>query len=210
MIPFRKTAALAFALLTAGMLFGCGAPSEPESSAAESQQSSEAPAESSEPADAPESDAASQPDEETNAVIGFETVTAKPGDKKVPLTVVIRNNPGFSGAGLQIAYDPALSPQLGETDPDYEIPDAIYEAGPVLESFLTTCMVGEENHLIAFGCMGSQPATKDGVLFTCYFDVPEDAAPGTEYHFQGNLDSMNSGTGTDQVCRIEEGILKIE
>ena len=94
MIPFRKTAALAFALLTAGMLFGCGASSEPESSAAESQQSSEAPAESSEPADAPESDAASQPDEETDAVIGFETVTAKPGDKKVPLTVVIRNNPG--------------------------------------------------------------------------------------------------------------------
>lgn len=46
-----------------------------------------------------------QPDEPTFVI---QTVSASPGDEKVPVTIGVLGNPGISSIGLLVSYDPAL------------------------------------------------------------------------------------------------------
>ena len=202
-----KSAALA--LLSAFALCGCG--SSPDAPSAADSSSSDAPS----AADSSSSDASSAADSSSEEqsddalTIGIAPMTAKPGQKRVPVDVEIWNTPGYTGAGFQIGYDPALKPYTAGTQPGMDLPDAEIIKGSAAEGFLTSCMVGEEVKLIAFGCMGMEAQPDDGVIFTCFFDVPTDAAVGTEYHFPINIDSVTTEESDNVKCSVREGVLTI-
>ncbi len=102
-------------------------------------------------------------------------VKAKAGEQAVPVTLHLWNNPGFMGMGMRLDYDPALKPKTEDGDVCTNL------VGEAAENMLTTCLVDESQHLIAFATMASKPETIDGDLVTVYFDIPADAASGTEY-----------------------------
>ncbi|MBR4200686.1 MAG: hypothetical protein IKQ91_05360 [Oscillospiraceae bacterium] len=201
----RPIRAAALMLLTAALLSGCGT-QNPDSTAdtAENLAVQTAAPESSSDAPASETDAGTDP------TIAVASITAKAGDRKVPVNIEFRNNPGYCGGGLQIGYDPALTPYTTGIEPGMEIPDAEYKPGPAADGFLTSCMVGEQVHLIAFGCMGTEDNTSSGTIFTCYVDVPEDAESGTQYKFTVNIDSLTSSESSKIDCKTEDGILTVE
>ncbi len=89
---------------------------------------------------------------------------AKKGDKNVPVTVFIKNNPGIASVGLTVSYDEALTlknivynDQIGGT---YMLPPAMNNPAKLV-------------WISPFA-----DVTEDCVLATLYFDVDENAAPG--------------------------------
>lgn len=140
-----------------------------------------------------------------------EPVSAHAGDKSVPVSVSVKNNRGFAATGVQLFYDPALKPvKTGETSQISAIPFAKYQLGEQYKDFMSTCMVGEEKHIVAFSAMHTENCTVDGTLFTVYFDIPDDAKAGTQYAFQCNVDSMTDSTQQKMEIQTENAFLTIE
>lgn len=143
--------------------------------------------------------------------VGIGPMTASPGQKSVPVSVKMWNNPGFSSGGFKLGFDPALTPIAnGNVSMVSGIPEAQMDTGEAVAGFLTSCLIGEEAHIIAFGCMSMEPSTSDGVIFTCYFDIPEDAPIGTEYQFTCEIDSLNDEASQPLTAQTADGILRIE
>ncbi|MBQ9906186.1 MAG: hypothetical protein IJM46_05390 [Oscillospiraceae bacterium] len=143
--------------------------------------------------------------------IGVENCTAHAGDKGVPVSVRIWNNPGYAATGLQLVYDPALTPQkTGETSPNSNFPYAKCDLGEAAQGFMKSCLIGEENHLIAFGAMTSEDCKTNGKMFTVYFDIPDNAASGQQYKFSCNMDSLNNYNKDHLNPKTVEGTLTIE
>ena len=110
----------------------------------------------------------------SDLTVGILPVTAHAGDKAVPVPVQIWNNPGFAAGGIQLYYDRKLMPVTTESNNEFtDAPGGKCDLGNAAEDFLKSCLVGTENHVIAFGCMGSVNSTEDGTIFTVYFDIPE-------------------------------------
>ena len=143
--------------------------------------------------------------------ISVENCTAHAGDKGVPVSVRIWNNPGYAATGLQLVYDPALIPQkTGETSPNSNFPYAKCDLGEAAQGFMKSCLIGEENHLIAFGAMTSEDCKTNGKMFTVYFDIPNNAASGQQYKFSCNMDSLNNYNKDHLNPKTVEGTLTIE
>lgn len=184
------------ALTATVLLTGCGSESAATSSGSADSSSNAAPA---------------AQDIGTELTIGVASLTAHAGDKAVPVSVNIWNNPGYGATGMQLIYDPALTPvKTGEVSPNSNYPFAKCTLGEAAEDFMQSCLIGEEAHLIAFGGMSTTNCTNDGAIFTVYFDIPADAKAGQQYTFQCNLDSLNTADKEKLTAATIEGTLTIE
>ena len=143
--------------------------------------------------------------------IGIPPVTAHAGDKAVPVDVKIWNNPGYNGAGIQILYDAALTPLQGtEVNEFSDAPAGKCDLGEAAEGFLKSCLIGVEDHMIAFGTMGGEDCTADGTIFTVYFDIPEDAPSGHSFTLSCVLDSISNDSKTKLSPVMLDGSITIE
>ncbi|MBR3044623.1 MAG: hypothetical protein IKI45_09085 [Oscillospiraceae bacterium] len=205
-MKFRQLAAVMAACSLAAFLSGCGnQPSAAEDSAVSSS-TAEASAESSE-----QPDADSQPEIGSDLTIGAASVTAHAGDKAVPVNVQVWNNPGYSACGIQLFYDTKLKPVTEKSDNEFsDSPGGKCDLGKAAEGFMTSCLVNEEDHLIAFGALSGENNTEDGTIFTVYFDVPEDAPSGQTFTFVTVIDSFNDETKTSLNPKTINGTLTIE
>ncbi len=128
-------------------------------------------------------------------------VIAEPGEK-VKYGMYIANNPGFSACGGYLVYDSHLVPYVYENDDAMEGTPWKESMGiDVLPEFIagtaetpTSGAYGRSNPLtvvpscngtvnrFAFGTIGGAVnKAPEGQMFYMFFQVPEDAKPGTEY-----------------------------
>ncbi len=194
----------AFSLLAAAALLTACGNSATQSNADSSSDASSAPSESSSAENV-------QPDIGSELTIGVKSFTAHAGDKAVPVSVEIWNNPGYAATGIQLFYDPMLKPVItDETSEATTFPFAKCDLGDAAEGFLKSCLVGEEDHIIAFGGMSTENSTKDGVMFTVYFDIPDDVPAGQEFSFVCVMDSLNTMNQERLSPKTLDGKLTIE
>lgn len=133
-------------------------------------------------------------------------VHAKAGQKSVPVTVKINNNPGFCAGGIRVIYDPAVTPQY---DPDSF--QGISDKGTaIISSTLTYCSVAPENLIVAYGILGQEDSSEDGNLFTCYFNMPEDAPSGKVYKLQTELAELKNANGDSVNLKMIGGEIRID
>ena len=109
-----------------------------------------------------------------------ETVKAKAGQEGVPVKVSISKNCGLNSGGITIDHPAAIKPLVTDADGSLD-----YELAAEWESAMTAATTNENNsvHRIAFAffAQNGKSISTEGTLFTCYFDIPADAKPGTEY-----------------------------
>lgn len=197
----RLTAAL-FTLMLAAAFCGCGQNTESDTDSAQNSTVS---------SENPDTAALPEPEIGSEMTIGVASTTAKAGQKAVPVNIQVWNNAGIAACGIKLGYDPALKAiSNGNVSPFSGAPEAEIETGDAAARFMTSCLIGEDEHLIAFGAMSSEPSTVDGVIFTCYFDVPADAVSGTDYQFTCEIDSINDANSQPLACETVTGILRIE
>ncbi len=133
-------------------------------------------------------------------------VHAKPGQKSVPVTVKIHNNPGFCAGGIRVIYDPAITPQY---DPDSF--QGVSDKGTAVSgSMLTYCSVAPENLIVAYGILGQENSAENGALFTCYFNIPENAASGKVYQLQTELAELKNENGDNVNLKMIGGEIRID
>lgn len=133
-------------------------------------------------------------------------VHAKPGQKSVPVTVKIHNNPGFCAGGIRVIYDPAITPQY---DPDSF--QGVSDKGTAVSgSMLTYCSVAPENLIVAYGILGQENSSENGNLFTCYFNIPENAASGKVYKLQTELAELKNENGDNVNLKMIGGEIRID
>ncbi len=200
----RSFLSSALALLTAAaLLTGCGnTGSNPEISASE---------ESGTVSDEPSASADKQPEIGSDLTIGVRSFTAHAGDRDVPVSVEIWNNPGYAAIGMQLIYDPLLKPiTTNDKSEATEHPFAKCELGDAADGFMKSCLVGEENHLIAFGGMTTEDLKEDGVIYTVYFNIPDDVPAGHEFTFACVMDSLNTSKKEHLSVKTVDGTLTIE
>ncbi len=106
----------------------------------------------------------------------LDQITVAAGSTHVPFRVIVYNNPGYSMAGLRLIYDDDLKPYFNPADHTVE-----YEPGQAANGLMHNSSVSEEKFMIGFAGIGVSDITTDGIIFTCYFDVPSKAASGDVY-----------------------------
>lgn len=133
---------------------------------------------------APASAVTVQEEEELPCTLYAESVTVQPGEKGVGLSVYIKDNPGYSACGIRVYYNEAITPHLSETG------HIDYEVGPAADEVVSDVVVNTKKKIIGFGAMtGSGTETDDGLMFTVYFDVDENAKAGS-YPLKVEVDKM--------------------
>ena len=132
-------------------------------------------------------------------------VKAKPGQKNVPVSVKVTHNPGFAVGGIRVIYDAALTPKY---DPETE--EGVSDPGPAAGKAMTYCAVGPENRIVAFGILGSSDCTADGIIFTCYFDVPDNASSGSVYKLETGVERLVNANSDPIDFKLVGGEIRIE
>ena len=155
-------------------------------------------------------DSAGAPSSETVKVTGpaigiMETIYAKPGQKKVAVPISVQENPGFMVCSVKLDYDPALTPLM--TDEAYMNQ---YDLGKVTQGMASNCAANPETHLMSFACIGSGDVTGDGVLYTVYFDIPADAASGTEYPIKATVTNFMNAARNAETMQPVSGRIVIQ
>lgn len=197
----KKLTIAALAVMMTAALCACGENSSTADSAGFAESS----------ADAAGTEASDAFEIGSELTIGIAPTTASAGQKKVPVSVQVWNNTGFSACGIRLDFDAALTPlSNGNVSQISGAPETLIDRGEVMNNFLTSCLIGEAEHRIAFGAMSTETADSDGILFTCYFDVPEDAASGTEYRIACEMDSLNDASSQPVAYQTVDGVLRIE
>ncbi|MBP0968467.1 MAG: hypothetical protein J5722_12595 [Oscillospiraceae bacterium] len=136
-------------------------------------------------------------------------IKAQPGQKSVPVSVRISNNPGYSFGGVRLIYDKALTPQADyDEDPNGNTP--IYDVGPAAGKAITECVLAPENRIVAFGMLTKEDCTADGSLFTCYFDIPADAASGTVYKLETGVERMVNANSEMLNFKLVGGEIRVQ
>lgn len=131
---------------------------------------------------------AAAPDSSAPQLCG-DPLTAAPGEKRVAVPVKVKNNPGFAVIGLSLFYDAALTGVTVNT------PAADFTLGDAAPDLNAQCFVNQDRHTVGFAGYQTENVTADGTLFTCYFDVPEDAKSGQVYQFSMKLTEATTLTG---------------
>lgn len=208
-MKISRLAALAAACSLAVLFTGCG--KTPASSSAESDPAVISESRTEESKAAQESKAAEKPDIGSELTVGILPVTVHAGDKNVPVSVQIWNNPGFSAAGIQVFYDSKLKPVTIASDNQFsDAPGGKCDLGDAAEGFLKSCLVGVEDHVIAFGGMAGQDSMEDGTIFTVYFDIPDDAPSGQSFDLTCVIDSISNAGKTKLNPKTYNGTITVE
>ena len=117
-----------------------------------------------------------------------------PGARHVPFTLSIRNNPGFSGMKVQLDYSDVLLPVMQGNTPECDFGDIIADGK-------TLSAVYPATHTLDVSVSGCTAAAKDGALYTCYFDIPDDLEDGV-YPVNIQLSSFTDGEGADAAGQV--------
>ncbi len=148
-------------------------------------------------------------------IIYMESITAHAGQKNVPVNVYLKGCDPFVSGSLRLGYDPALKPLLydydtmGDLDVNAEsrlgisVEDTLLEDVMLLNSSTTSgsiIMVFFNNYrnfgyddngepiIIKNGeTQADAIITEDGVLFTMYFDMPEECGQYQIFACEGTL-----------------------
>ena len=126
-----------------------------------------------------------RPDSDVPTVSG-DALTASAGEKHVAVPVTVHSNPGFAVIGISLQYDEGL------TGLTAQVPAADYTLGEVGSGMMAQCYINPAKHMVGFAGLSSVDLTADGVLFTCYFDVPADAKSGQTYLFRPEITYANN------------------
>ena len=118
-----------------------------------------------------------------------EDITVSAGEKNIPVSVMVRNNPGYAFVGLSLYYDPALTCHMTEGV------NADYITGDAGEKLTTECMVNTQKSIVGFGAFHAGDLTENGTVFTCFFDLPADAKPGQTYQFRLEMVEVTNASG---------------
>lgn len=106
-------------------------------------------------------------------------------------TVSIADNIGFCNCGVVLTYDSELTPLYSKSGTK-TIPTCQY--GVQSANHFSACSVNLSEHTIGFAVSGCQDITTDCMLFKVYFAVPRDAAIGTEYDVDVDVDMFSDCT----------------
>lgn len=126
-----------------------------------------------------------------DTTIFADQIVVAAGTEKVPYRIMLYNNPGYGFAGIRLTYDADLNPYLEEDN------IAVFDDGDATDQFLSTCLNSQDEHMLGFAGFATNGAdsTADGIMFTCYFDIPADAASGTVYDFKLEVVDFNTIAG---------------
>ena len=134
-----------------------------------------------------------------------DTIHAAAGQQRVPVTVCVWNNTGFAMAGIRLYYDEPLHARELTDDHDAEC-----EPGDTVSAFLTTCACNADKHLIVFAGFATEETTANGAVFTCYFDIPDDAESGTRITLRPEIADFADIAGDPLDVELREGVLVID
>lgn len=142
----------------------------------------------------------------SDATILGDRIVVAAGTEKVPYRVILYNNPGYGFAGIRLTYGTALKPYLEEGN------TAEFMDGAATDSFLTTCLNSPTEHMLGFAGFASDGADskEDGIMFTCYFDIPADAASGTVYDFKLEVVDFNTVAGDAVAVDTVSGSITVQ
>lgn len=101
----------------------------------------------------------------TDPALILETIEAFPGDRSVPLTISLKNNPGVTAIGLLVSFDERLTLQSAQIS-----------QGIGGQSVLSPTM---SNPLKLIWIDGLKNMAEDGEFATLTFDVPADVPAGS-------------------------------
>ncbi len=118
------------------------------------------------------------------ATIACDDIVVAAGTTKVPYRVMVYNNPGYGFVGMRLFYDTTLQPYMDAERGQDELEIAIGEGA---QGFMFSCLNNTAQKMIGAAAFGSTDCKADGVMFTCYFDIPADAASGTVYDFSAEV-----------------------
>ena len=132
-------------------------------------------------------------------------IHAKAGQKSVPVSVKMSNNPGFAAGGIRIIYDAGIFPKY-----DPETNEGVSDPGPAVGSALTYCSVAADNRIVAYGVLGSKDCDEDGAVFTCYFDIPDNAPSGKVYKLRTEIEELNDAEAQRVDVKLVGGEIRID
>lgn len=134
-----------------------------------------------------------------------DNIVVKAGTEKVPYRVILYQNPGYAFTGFRILYDDALTPYTTDDMGTVEM-----VTGDALSGFMSTCINSDEDNMIGFGAFCTEDKTTDGIVFTCYFDIPADAASGTVYPFTLEVVDFNTLAGEAKEVQAINGAITVQ
>lgn len=141
------------------------------------------------------------------ATIVCDNIVVAAGTTKVPYRVMLYNNPGYGFVGLRVFYDGALQPYMDEERGEDEI-EII--TGDGMGGFMFSCMNSTAQHMIGLAAFGSADCKSDGVMMTCYFDIPADAASGTVYEFSAEAVDFRQLEGENYEVAMVGGKITVQ
>lgn len=121
----------------------------------------------------------------------------------VAFRVHLFNNPGYAAGGFSLYYDTALVP---ETD-DSGKPKV--GRGSALDDVTPAFVLNAEQGMLGCGAMGTENETDDGEVFTCYFTIPADAAPGTMYKLRPEVDRFTTIDMVSNPISVDAGYILV-
>lgn len=133
-------------------------------------------------------------------------VAAIPGEQKVPFRLMIfGNTDGFSMCGIRLNYD-------GNVPPIYNLESRELTATPgsLIADTLAVPAVSPQKNRIAYAIAGTNNILGDGILYTCYFNIPETAKAGDVYQITAEVDNIKKDDGTSLKAQTYSGFIVIE
>ncbi len=141
------------------------------------------------------------------AAIVCDDIVVAAGTTKVPYRVMLYNNPGYGFVGMRLFYDTTLKPYMDEERGQDEME---ITTGDATQGFMFSCMRNEAQKMIGAAAFGAADCKSDGVMFTCYFDIPADAASGTVYEFSAEVVDFRPLEGENHKVEVIAGKITVQ
>lgn len=141
------------------------------------------------------------------ATIVCDDIVVAAGTTKVPYRVMLYNNPGYGFVGLRVFYDETLQPYMDAERGEDEMEIL---TGDGMGGFMFSCMNSAQQHMIGLAAFGSVDCKSDGVMFTCYFDIPADAESGTVYDFSVEAVDFRPLEGDNREVAVVGGKITVQ
>ncbi len=141
------------------------------------------------------------------ATVVCDDIVVAAGTTKVPYRVMLYNNPGYGFVGLRVLYDGTLQPYMDAERGEDEMEIL---TGDGMGGFMFSCMNSAEQNMIGLAAFGSVDCKSDGVMFTCYFDIPADAASGTVYDFSAEVVDFRPLEGENHQVAVVGGKITVQ
>ena len=122
-------------------------------------------------------------------------------------SVSIADNIGFCNCGVVLEYDDALIPLYAQSG-NRLVPTCQYG---IVSTSLNDCSVNLDAHTIGFATSSYQNCADNGLLFKVYFAVPENAAVGTEYDVDVDVDMFSDCARDSYLSSVsaQDGSVKV-